>query len=54
MTTDAVEFYLRHRRQISEWAKLERRADVLMRDAVKEGAVDKATNLLVEMGLPAK
>lgn len=46
MTNDQVQFYLRHRGQISEWAKLEKRADDLMRDAVKEGAPDKATRLL--------
>lgn len=46
MATDAVEFYLRNRRQISAWAELGTRADDLMRDAVKQGAVDKALNLL--------
>ena len=46
MTPEKIEFYLRHRRQISEWAKLDKRTDDLMRDAVKEGAYDKATKLL--------
>jgi hypothetical protein len=46
MTLEKIEFYLRHRRQISEWAKLDKRTDDLMRDAVEEGAHDKATKLL--------
>jgi len=46
MTADAVQFYLRHRLQISEWVKLEKRVDDLIRDAVQEGAVDKATKIL--------
>ena len=46
MTADAVQFYLRHRLQIYEWVKLEKRVDDLIRDAVKEGAVDKATKIL--------
>jgi len=46
MTAEAVQFYLRHRLQISEWVKLEKRVDDLIGDAVKEGAVDKATRIL--------
>jgi len=46
MRTDEVQFYLRHRGQITAWAKLEKRVDALMRDAVKQGAVDKAIQLL--------
>ncbi|GAB2776292.1 hypothetical protein GCM10027039_41930 [Terrabacter koreensis] len=46
MTSDKVDFYLSHRSQISEWAKLEMRANDLMRDAVEKGALDSATNLL--------
>lgn len=46
MSTDQIEFYLRHRTQISEWAKLAQRTDHLMRDAVKEGSIEKAIKLL--------
>lgn len=46
MPADKIDFYLRHRTQISEWAKLGQRAELLMRDAVKEGTVEKATKLL--------
>jgi hypothetical protein len=46
METDKIGFYLSHRRQISEWAKLAERVDKLMRDAVKEGSQDKAIKLL--------
>ena len=46
MATDQVAFYLRHRGQISEWAKLEKRVDGLMRDAVEQGEQDKAVMLL--------
>ena len=45
MTTDEIQFYLRHHRQISEWAKLEKRVDHVLRDAVQEGSVDKAAKL---------
>ena len=46
MTTEKISFYLDHRLQISEWAKLAERVDKLMRDAVKEGSQDKAIKLL--------
>ena len=46
MTTDEIAFYLRHRRQITEWAALEGRVHDLLRDTVAEGSVDKAAQLL--------
>lgn len=46
MTSDKVAFYLRHRHQIDEWARLEKRADDLMRQAVDQGSRDDATKLL--------
>ncbi len=46
MTTDAIGFYLSHRDQITQWAKLEGRVDALMRDAVNEGNANAAINLL--------
>jgi hypothetical protein len=47
MATEKVDFYLAHRHQISEWAKLGERVDKLMRDAVKEGSQEKAIKLLL-------
>ena len=46
MATAKIDFYLAHRHQISEWARLAERVDRLMRDAVKEGSQDKAIKLL--------
>jgi hypothetical protein len=46
VASDKVDFYVRHRRQIDEWARLEKRADSLMRQAVDDGSPDDATKLL--------
>jgi hypothetical protein len=46
MTSREVQFYLRHRRQVTEWAQLEKRVLGLMRDLVSEHAPDKAVDLL--------
>lgn len=46
MNADEVDFYVRHRRQISEWAALRGRVSELMRDAVTQGSLDSAVSLL--------
>jgi hypothetical protein len=42
---EEVEFYLRHRSQIVEWAKLDTRFNDLLRDSVRERDVDKVSKL---------
>lgn len=46
MDSEEIQFYLRHRRQITEWAGLEARTEALMRDAVRKGAEDDAIKLM--------
>lgn len=46
MTTAEIQFYLSHRSQIAQWAKLESRSDNLMRDIVTGGDADRASQLL--------
>ncbi len=46
MAMQKIDFYLAHRRQISEWAQLGERVDRLMRDAVKARSQEKAIKLL--------
>lgn len=42
---DEVDFYLRHRSQITEWAKLETRLQDVLRDAVVDRDVDRVARL---------
>lgn len=46
MSEDAIEFYVRHRDQISAWAAVHRRVDQLMREAFAKNSPDLAMKIL--------